>query len=80
MNLIFTLMLYYPVWAVPTALAAGQLGIHYKRRKSLSQYFFWFFMALLLGTSGAWVYYRGDENGAQWLRDTFGIEHVNWNS
>ena len=78
MNWIFTLMVYYPVWAVPLALASGQLGIHFKRRKVLTQYLFWFLMVLLLGSSGAWVYYRGDVNGAHWLRDTFGIERVQW--
>jgi len=78
MNLIFTLILYYPVWAVPVALAAIQLGVHYRRRKSRNQFFCWFLAFLMLASSGAWVYYRGDAKGAQWLRDTFGIERVQW--
>jgi predicted outer membrane lipoprotein len=69
---IFTLVHYYPIWALPVALANCQFAIHFMRRRKPAQYLFWLLAAAFFVSTAMWFAYRGDVNGAQWVREHFG--------
>ncbi|MEN9723065.1 MAG: hypothetical protein RJB38_1051 [Pseudomonadota bacterium] len=50
---------YYPVVAIPVALASIQLAVHFKRQKRHSpMFFFLIFSVTMLVTAGGWIYSR----------------------
>jgi len=74
MQTLITLVHYFPIWAIPLALASAQFALHFMRRRKPTQYFFWFIAGTLILSSLAWIAFRGDVNGATWVRQQMGAD------
>jgi len=70
MHLVYVIAHFFPVVAIPVALGAIQLGIHFKRRKQRPPMVFLFTVALFCFlTSGAWIFFRGDRYAQRWVKN-----------
>ena len=68
MYILYALVRFYPVWALPLALLIGEVGIHLRRRKSRLQNYCWFWVGFLGLTTLLWIVFRGDLNSDKWVR------------
>ncbi|MGK5088596.1 hypothetical protein WDW86_13640 [Bdellovibrionota bacterium FG-2] len=68
MHWLYTVVQIFPFFAVPAALAAGQIGIFFWRKKSKYQYPFWLLALIFLSLSVVWAIYRGDLHSNDWVR------------
>ena len=72
MHLIFTLARLFPYWGLAVVLLSGQLGVFFRRKGSVLQWYCWAnagfygFMILL------WLVFRGDMNSDAWIKGFFG--------
>ncbi|MGE0616089.1 MAG: hypothetical protein AB7P04_10650 [Bacteriovoracia bacterium] len=72
MVLIYAAVRFFPYWAVPLAIVLADIGLYFRRKKSRTQWFFWFTTGLCLLLTLIWFIYRGDMNSDRWLDQFFG--------
>jgi hypothetical protein len=68
MRSLFTLMRFYPYWAVPVGIVVVELGLYCRRRRISKQWLFFAVGATLFATSIAWVALRGDLHSDAWVK------------
>ena len=79
MHFLFVIAHFYPALAIPAALGAIQLAIHFKRQKKRPPMVFLFMVALFcILSSGGWIFFRGDRNSEKWAK--FAVESFSFSS
>ena len=69
MHFLFVFAHFYPVLAIPAALGALQVAIHFKRRNRRTPMALLFVAAAFcILTSLGWVIFRGDLHSEAWAR------------
>ena len=74
MHSVFVFVHFYPVLAIPAALGALQVAIHFKRKNQRTP-----MVLLLLAaafcvlTSVGWMIFRGDLHSEAWIRALIGV-------
>jgi len=69
MHFIYVFAHFYPVLAIPAALGAVQLALHFKRKKKRPPMVFLFMVALFcVLTSATWMFFRGDLHAQRWAK------------
>jgi hypothetical protein len=69
MHFVYVFAHFFPVLAIPAALGAIQLAIHFKRRKQRQPMVFLFLVALCcMLASAAWIFFRGDLHAQRWAK------------
>ncbi len=69
MHWLYTVVQIFPFFAIPAALAAGEVGIFFWRKKSKYQYLFWALTFIFLSLSVLWGINRGDLHSNEWVRN-----------
>jgi hypothetical protein len=73
MNFLFSVVRFFPYWALPVVLVLAETALFAKRRNRRK--LMWgcvFFVFVFLGVIGSWFIYRGDVNSNQWVKDFVG--------
>lgn len=68
MRWVYAFVRLYPFFAVPVALILVELGLHFRRRRVKTQFYFFGIAGFLLLTSFLWLFYRGDSRSDHWVR------------
>ncbi|MFN7684091.1 MAG: hypothetical protein ACK5QT_01585 [Oligoflexia bacterium] len=77
-RLLYNLMFYYPVWAMPLSFAFFQIALYLRGRGSKLRFAFWAAGLIILGSAVGWILFRGDIHGERWLKDVLGVRPVTW--
>lgn len=69
MHLLFAIVRYFPLWALPIGFLSFELGIALKRRGyRASGVLLLVNCVALVALSGAWIFFRGDRHSDEWVR------------
>lgn len=72
MHLIYTVMRFFPWWALPMAFVIGELGVFFRRRASRAQFACFGVAGMLVLCALAWIFLRGDLHSDRWVSAVFG--------
>jgi hypothetical protein len=68
-HLLFAIVRYFPLWALPVGFLSIELGIALKRRGYKAAAICLFLNCVaLVSMSGLWIFFRGDRNSDDWVR------------
>jgi energy-coupling factor transporter transmembrane protein EcfT len=68
MHALFSMVRFYPYWALPVAIIAAETGFYFRRREKPVRFYFFAFSALLVLGLAGWFFFRGDVNSDAWVR------------
>jgi hypothetical protein len=69
MHWIFSLIRFFPYWALPLVLMGFETGVYYKRRnRKKSQFICWGVSGVLMVSICIWFLYRGDVHSDRWVQ------------
>ncbi|MEK6579921.1 MAG: hypothetical protein AABZ55_11895 [Bdellovibrionota bacterium] len=68
MSFLFLLVRFYPVWVFALGIVLVQLGMFFRHRASVIQYYFWIPLGISVVTVILWIVYRGDLHSDEWVR------------
>jgi hypothetical protein len=59
---------YFPFVAIPLAIIAMDLAVHFKKREQRSWILLGSLAVFLMATSATWLVFRGDREAIHWAR------------
>ena len=68
MHALFSIVRFYPYWALPVAIILAETGFYFRRREKPARFYFFGFSGLLVLGIACWFVFRGDINSDAWVR------------